>query len=119
MHNDVQNAVILIFANKMDLPTAKNAAQISDAFCLHEIKHHEWHIQSCCALTGEGLSEGLDWLTNKLVSKNKIHKTSDIMNQGPPKNITKLPDRDNKPKLTDLTMGEREDTHVIGASNRS
>lgn len=50
----------------MDLPSARNVAEITDQFSLHEIKHHDWHIQSCCAITGEGLNEGLDWLTSKL-----------------------------------------------------
>jgi ADP-ribosylation factor-like protein 5B len=66
IHNDLKEAPILIYANKKDLPSAKNAAQITEAFSLHEIKHHDWHIQGCCALTGEGLEEGLDWLTTKL-----------------------------------------------------
>jgi len=26
----------------------------------------EWHIQGCCALQGEGIYEGLDWLSNAL-----------------------------------------------------
>lgn len=66
IHNDLKDAVILVFANKKDLPTAKNAAELTDLFSLHEIKNHDWHIQPCCALTGEGLEEGLDWLTSKL-----------------------------------------------------
>jgi hypothetical protein len=28
----------------------------------HYIKGHEWHIQASCALTGEGLWEGLSWV---------------------------------------------------------
>lgn len=69
LHNDLKDAVILVFANKKDLPTSKNAADLTEIFSLHEIKGHDWHIQSCCALTGEGLEEGLDWLTQKLTTK--------------------------------------------------
>ena len=29
---------------------------------LHTIKDREWHIQGTCALTGDGLYEGLEWL---------------------------------------------------------
>jgi hypothetical protein len=47
-------AKILVFANKQDLKGAMTAAEISDALALHAIKEHDWHIQSCCALTGEG-----------------------------------------------------------------
>jgi len=101
IHNDLKDAVILIFANKKDLPTAKNAAELSDLFSLHEIKGHEWHIQPCCALTGEGLPEGLDWLIEKLDHK---HKTSS--SEGARAFINKLPDHDKKAKLTDLTMDD-------------
>ncbi len=44
IHNDLKDAVILVFANKKDLPTAKDPAEITDTFALHEIKNHDWHI---------------------------------------------------------------------------
>lgn len=66
IHNDLKDAAILVLANKIDLPNARNAAEVAEVFSLHEIKNHDWHIQGCCAFTGEGLNEGLDWLTTKL-----------------------------------------------------
>jgi signal recognition particle receptor subunit beta len=44
IQNDLSDAVILIYANKMDLPSAKDVGDITEIFSLHEIKHHEWHI---------------------------------------------------------------------------
>ena len=44
IHNDLKDAAILIFANKTDLPTAKDAGEISNLYSLHEVKHHDWHI---------------------------------------------------------------------------
>jgi hypothetical protein len=38
---------------------------------LGELKCHTWHIQKCSAVTGEGLTEGLDWLHSKLQEKEK------------------------------------------------
>ena len=38
---------------------------------LTEIKEHDWHIQKCSALKGEGIKEGLDWLYDKLIEKYK------------------------------------------------
>ena len=83
---------------------------MAEAFSLNEIKHHDWHIQSCCALTGEGLDEGLDWLITKLSSKHSIDR-SGAGGQGGEnlKHITKLPDHDNKAHLTDLTMQDKDD----------
>ncbi|MCO5552364.1 hypothetical protein L7F22_005875 [Adiantum nelumboides] len=61
-HDELQQAVVLVFANKQDLKGAMTAAEISDVLYLHSIKNHDWHIQACCALTGEGLYDGLGWV---------------------------------------------------------
>eukprot|EP01100_Stratorugosa_tubuloviscum_P006491 TRINITY_DN27_c1_g1_i1.p1 TRINITY_DN27_c1_g1~~TRINITY_DN27_c1_g1_i1.p1 ORF type:complete len:180 (+),score=65.45 TRINITY_DN27_c1_g1_i1:70-609(+) len=60
------NAVFLIFANKQDVRGCLTPAEISDALSLHTIRDHEWHIQPCCALTGQGLQEGLEWIVQKI-----------------------------------------------------
>ena len=52
-----------MLANKQDLPDAMSVAELSEALNLHAIKGHEWHIQASCALTGEGVWEGLDWVS--------------------------------------------------------
>jgi signal recognition particle receptor subunit beta len=43
-HNDLKDAVVLVLANKSDLPTARNSGDIADLFALSEIKDHEWHV---------------------------------------------------------------------------
>nr|QXF29047.1 Arl5 [Gefionella okellyi] len=68
-HEDLANALVLIYANKQDLKGALPSAELSNALCLHEIRDHEWHIQGCCALTGEGLYDGLEWLSSRLKSR--------------------------------------------------
>lgn len=45
---------------------AMSAAEISKQFNLTSLKNHSWHIQACCALTGEGLYEGMEWLTGQI-----------------------------------------------------
>ena len=45
------------------------AAELSKQFNLTSIKGHSWHIQACCALTGEGLYEGMEWLTEDISAK--------------------------------------------------
>ncbi|XP_060228735.1 ADP-ribosylation factor-like protein 5B isoform X1 [Meriones unguiculatus] len=54
-HEDLRKAAVLIFANKQDMKGCMTAAEISKYLTLSSIKDHPWHIQSCCALTGEGL----------------------------------------------------------------
>ncbi|KAL3351206.1 hypothetical protein AABB24_019686 [Solanum stoloniferum] len=66
--DELREAVLLVFANKQDLPNAMNAAEITDKLglhSLHSLQQRHWHIQSTCATSGEGLYEGLDWLSNK------------------------------------------------------
>lgn len=49
-----------------DLPNAMNAAEITDKLGLHALRHRNWYIQATCATSGDGLYEGLDWLSNQL-----------------------------------------------------
>ncbi|CAL5349179.1 unnamed protein product [Camellia sinensis] len=68
-HDDLQNSVVLVFANKQDLKDAMTPAEITDALSLHSIKNHDWHIQACCALTGDGLYDGLGWIAQHVTGK--------------------------------------------------
>lgn len=53
-HEELSKAAVLIYANKQDLKGSMSAAEISKRLDLTSIKKHQWQIQSCCALTGEG-----------------------------------------------------------------
>jgi len=64
--DELRDAVLLIFANKQDLPQAMNAAEITDKLGLHALRQRNWYIQATCATSGDGLYEGLDWLSNQL-----------------------------------------------------
>jgi len=68
--NELRSLPLLIFANKQDLPDAMEVNEISKHFNLSSIiKNRKWHIQPTCALTGDGLYEGLEWLSNTLHKK--------------------------------------------------
>ena len=56
----------LVFANKMDLPTALSPVDVAQGLSLDEIEAHPWQIVPSNALDGSGLQEGLDWLANFL-----------------------------------------------------
>ncbi len=49
--------MILVFANKSDARGSLSGADLASELNLQSIKKHSWHIQSCCALTGQGLYE--------------------------------------------------------------
>ena len=63
---DLHKASLLVFANKQDIKNSMTAAEISQQLNLTSIKDHAWHIQACCALTGEGLYQGLEWIVSNL-----------------------------------------------------
>ena len=60
-------ALIDDFTPLQDLPKAMSAGDVADKLGLHSLRQRQWKIQSTCALSGEGLYEGLDWLSSKLV----------------------------------------------------
>ena len=43
--------------------------EITEKLGLHQLRSKDWFIQGCCALNGDGLYEGLDWLTKTLSKK--------------------------------------------------
>jgi len=63
--DELRDAALLVFANKQDLPNAMSVAELTDKLGLHSLKR-KWFIQAACATTGDGLYEGLDWLSNSL-----------------------------------------------------
>lgn len=87
---EMRDAIILIFANKQDLtnglysiilclillinfsltylpytyPTAMKPHEIQEKLGLTRIRDRNWYVQPSCATTGDGLHEGLAWLTS-------------------------------------------------------
>lgn len=66
---EMREAAVLVFANKQDQATM-TVPEITERLDLQSLKGRDWYIQGTCALTGDGLFEGLEWLS-KTVSKKK------------------------------------------------
>lgn len=64
--DELREAIILVFANKQDLPNAMSAGEVTEKLGLHGIRGRQWYLQSTCATSGDGLYEGLDWLSRTL-----------------------------------------------------
>lgn len=43
-HNELREAVILVFANKADMPTARNIEDLIEIYEFNEITSHEWKV---------------------------------------------------------------------------
>ena len=47
--DELRDAVLLVFANKQDLPNAYSVAEVSQQLGLHNLKARKWHVQGTCA----------------------------------------------------------------------
>jgi len=71
--DELSNASVLVFANKQDLPMAMPASEMGHKLGLHSLPSRtSWYIQPCCAVNGQGVVEGMDWLSN-ILAKGGYH----------------------------------------------
>jgi ADP-ribosylation factor 1/2 len=68
IEKEMRVCILLVFKNKQDLPNAMSTQEISKFLCLSNLKRI-WFIQETVAISGDGLYEGLDWLSNQLMKK--------------------------------------------------
>ena len=62
---ELRDIPILVFANKQDLPNVMSVEEITDKLELNSIPDtRSWFVTPSCAITGDGLYEGLDWISN-------------------------------------------------------
>ena len=66
---------ILVLANKQDLPHAMKTTDVAQKLGLNELGRRPGYVQGICALSGDGLYEGLDAL-EKIVKEFQQRKES-------------------------------------------
>lgn len=59
-----RHARLLVMANKQDLPGAVGALEVRARLELRCLTNNPVHVQECSAVTGEGVSEGFEWLAH-------------------------------------------------------
>ncbi|XP_044148201.1 ADP-ribosylation factor-like protein 14 [Bufo gargarizans] len=60
----IKNVPVVVLANKQDLPGALNADEITRKFNMKKYCcDRDWFVQPCCAITGQGLTEGFNKVT--------------------------------------------------------
>ncbi|XP_016417540.1 ADP-ribosylation factor 4b [Sinocyclocheilus rhinocerous] len=64
--DEMRDALLLVLANKQDLPKAMAVHELTDRLGLHALRGRQWFVQATCAVQGSGLYEGLDWLSDQL-----------------------------------------------------
>lgn len=67
---DLRDIPLLVYANKQDNPLAKLPSEVAEVLGLNTIDaKRAKHIQKGNGITGEGLAEGLNWLTEELKTR--------------------------------------------------
>ncbi|KAJ3213455.1 hypothetical protein HDU67_002879 [Dinochytrium kinnereticum] len=64
---EMEGVAVLVVANKQDLKDALSPEEVTKGLRLNTIKSHNWNIVSASATTGEGLTSGLQWLSQNMV----------------------------------------------------
>ncbi|KAF3856759.1 hypothetical protein F7725_017482 [Dissostichus mawsoni] len=62
--DELRDVAVLLFANKQDLPRAMSVSDITEALRLSGVSQ-----PASCAVSGSGLVEGLDWLSDQILKK--------------------------------------------------
>lgn len=68
---ELKDAVLLVLANKQDLANAMATSELSEKLGLHSLRGRNWFIQATCALKGQGIYEGLEWLSQQMKNRKK------------------------------------------------
>lgn len=65
----IEGAQILVVANKSDLPTAMDVVDLKQTLnpVLEHLNARDSRVMNISAATGEGLSQALDWISNRVV----------------------------------------------------
>jgi ADP-ribosylation factor protein 1 len=67
--DEMRETVVLVFANKQDLPGAMSPQEITEKLGLPGMQGRQWYVQASCAQNGDGLFDGIQWLTGVLSKK--------------------------------------------------
>merc|ERR1712113_989131 len=59
--DEMRDAVLLVFANKQDLPNAMTAAEVTEKLGLHNLRNRKWYIQSALCILVLDLSLAFFW----------------------------------------------------------
>ena len=67
---EMADVPIMIFGNKQDMRGAVNPPQLIAQLQMSRYNNHSWYVQGTCAVTGEGIWEGVEIIAEMI----KDHK---------------------------------------------
>jgi hypothetical protein len=66
VEDQLRDSLLLVYLNKQDLPHAMDHSSCIAKLGLDTLKGRTWYAQPAVARNGDGLYEGLDWLSREL-----------------------------------------------------
>lgn len=63
---ELHNAPLLVLANKQDAPGAVGGVELKERLGLGKLDSRPCEVQSCSALTGDGLQPAIAWLVGQI-----------------------------------------------------
>lgn len=70
--DELRDAVLLVYANKQDKQDALSAVTLTQRLQLETIQNRIWNIFPMCAKNGDGILEGLEWLSAAVKYKSEL-----------------------------------------------
>jgi small GTP-binding protein len=78
-HDELYGIPLLVFANKQDIQAdakkghlgAMSVDEITKRLGLRKVRNREWYVQGSNAISGEGLMEGMEWLSKAIENTKK------------------------------------------------
>jgi len=67
---ELKDVVVLVFANKQDLDGCMLVSEVTQRLGLNNVKGRSWYVQGSSAINGNGLYNGLEWLSEHIDKKN-------------------------------------------------
>ena len=85
--DELKNCLLLVYANKQDLPNVMSTTEITEKLGLMTLRNRNWYIQATSAVNGIGLLEGLEWLGTQIKIRQMNSKSWELQQEitGTPK----------------------------------
>ncbi|CAG5108236.1 Oidioi.mRNA.OKI2018_I69.chr1.g3699.t1.cds [Oikopleura dioica] len=74
---------VLVFANKQDAKNAVQPEDLPEFLGLDTMQNVNWLVQPSCAITGDGLEHGLDWMTKSFTQLHREKKRAQLRSGQP------------------------------------
>ncbi|KAH0792614.1 ADP-ribosylation factor [Histomonas meleagridis] len=70
---EIPNPIMLVYANKQDLPNSHTPSEIGESLQLGNVPNLTWKVQGASAKTGDGIFEGFEWLIEQIKARGFIY----------------------------------------------